>query len=69
MLVKKDRLIPGFTGKFTEKEGQIVFEKGMKALTENGVLGDPRRASAEDGRNYFKKLVDFLVNEISKMID
>jgi creatinine amidohydrolase len=67
-LVVKDRMLPGFTGKFTEKEGQIIFTKGMKALTENGVLGDPRRASLKDGTTYFKKLVDFTVNEITKMI-
>jgi len=68
-LVVKDRFVPGFIGKFTEKEGEIIFEKGMKALTDNGVLGDPRRASAKNGRIYFKKLVDFLANEVAKMMN
>jgi creatinine amidohydrolase len=67
-LVVKDRLLPGFTEKFTEKEGQIIFEKGMKTLTENGVIGDPRRASGKDGAIYFEKLVDFMVSEVLRMI-
>ncbi|MBK5112885.1 MAG: creatininase family protein [Candidatus Heimdallarchaeota archaeon] len=67
-LVVKDRLLPGFTEKFTEKEGQIIFEKGMKTLTENGVIGDPRRASRRDGVIYFEKLADFMANEVLRMI-
>ncbi|NHJ48374.1 MAG: creatininase family protein [Asgard group archaeon] len=67
-LVKKDRFTPGFTGLFGKKEGEIVFAKGMKALTENGVLGDPTPATAKDGETYITKLVDVLVDEIKEKL-
>jgi len=34
------------------------LEKGMPALTNIGVLGDPRRASAEKGRLYLERLAE-----------
>lgn len=63
-LVARDRLAPGYVGPLGEREVEVVFEKGMPALTENGVLGDPRKASAEKGEAYLEKLADFLVAEI-----
>jgi creatinine amidohydrolase len=63
-LVARDRLAPGYLGPMGERETQVVFEKGMPALTENGVLGDPRKASAEKGEAYLEKLADCLVAEI-----
>ena len=59
-LVEADRLAPGYLGPTGEKEVAIILEKGMPALTSNGVLGDPRRASADKGRRYLDKLVEFL---------
>jgi creatinine amidohydrolase/Fe(II)-dependent formamide hydrolase-like protein len=38
----------------------------MPALTPNGVLGDPRKASAEKGRVYIERLADFLVEKIGR---
>jgi creatinine amidohydrolase len=59
-LVEADRLAPGYLGPTGEKELTLILEKGMPALTSNGVLGDPRRASAEKGRRYLERLADFL---------
>jgi creatinine amidohydrolase len=67
-LVKKDRYTPGFVGLFGKKEGEIVFAKGMKALTENGILGDPTKASIENGKIYISKTVDILVEQIQKKL-
>lgn len=63
-LVARDRFAPGYLGRMGEKEVQIVFEKGMPALTENGVMGDPRKASAEKGEVYLEKFADFMVKEV-----
>ena len=64
-LVVQDRLAPGYLGPIGEEEVQTVFERGMPALTENGVIGDPRKASAEKGEVYLEKLSSFLVNEVA----
>jgi creatinine amidohydrolase len=67
-LVKKDRFAPGFVGLFGKKEGEIVLTKGMKALTENGILGDPTKASIEVGKIYISKMVDELTQELRKKL-
>jgi creatinine amidohydrolase len=63
-LVARDRFAPGYLGPLGEDEVRIIFEHGMTALTANGVLGDPRQASAEKGEIYLEKLADFLVEQI-----
>jgi creatinine amidohydrolase len=65
-LVLKDRFVPGYLGQTTENEVRLITEKGMPALTPNGILGDPRKASADKGEFYLEGLADFLVREISK---
>jgi creatinine amidohydrolase len=63
-LVVRDRFAPGYLGPLGEKEVRIIFERGMPALTENGVLGDPRQASAEKGEVYLDRLASFLVDQV-----
>jgi len=63
-LVVRERFAPGYLGPMEEKEVALVFEKGMPALTENGVLGDPTKASAEKGRVYLEKMVEFFASHI-----
>jgi len=65
-LVKQDRFAPGYLGPMGEREIKIILNKGMPALSKKGVLGDPTRASAEKGKVYLEKIVDFLVREIQK---
>jgi len=60
-LVAAERFAPGYVGPTGEAEVELVFEKGMPALTANGVLGDPRTASADKGEEYLERLADFLV--------
>ncbi len=64
-LVAADRFAPGYLGPMGEAEMNTVFEKGMPALTSNGILGDPRTASGEKGEVYLERFADFLVSEIS----
>ena len=65
-LVAAHRFAPGYLGPAGEAEVKLILEKGMPALTANGVLGDPRTASAARGEAYLERLADFLVAEIGK---
>jgi len=64
-LVAAERMAPGYLGPLGDAEIAVIFEKGMPALTHNGVLGDPRRAAAEKGRRYLERLADFLVEALT----
>jgi len=61
-LVKLDKAVPGFVGDWAEIKAK-VFE-GIQALDENGVLGDPRPATAEAGQRYIKVLIDLVAGAI-----
>ncbi|MBP6875186.1 MAG: creatininase family protein [Candidatus Eisenbacteria bacterium] len=63
-LVVRERFAPGYLGKMEDKEIALVFEQGMPALTKNGVLGDPAKASAEKGRIYLEKMIEYFVSLI-----
>ena len=63
-LVVQDRFAPGYLGPLGEDEVRIIFDRGMPALTENGVIGDPRKASAEKGEVYLDRLSSFLVDQV-----
>ena len=65
-LVIKDKFEKGYLGPSGEKEVAIILEKGMPALTINGVLGDPTNASADKGEIYLDRFTDFLIREINK---
>ena len=65
-LVVPERFAPGYLGPLGEREVKIVLESGMPALSSNGVLGDPRKASAEKGRIYLERLADFLVEKVGR---
>jgi len=67
-LVQTDRYAPGYLGPLGEKEVNIIFEQGMPALSENGVLGDPVTATAEKGHIYIEKMADFVVRELKKQL-
>jgi creatinine amidohydrolase len=65
-LVLKEKFEHGYLGPTTENEVRIITEKGMPALTQNGIIGDPQKASAEHGEIYLQKLTEFLAKEITK---
>ncbi len=68
-LVQEDRYAPGYLGSLGEEEVKIILEKGMPALSEKGVLGDPTKASAEKGAAYLEKTVNFFIGEIKKKLE
>jgi creatinine amidohydrolase len=60
--VHMERAQPGFTGDPQAALG-TVFE-GVHALSANGILGDPARASAEHGRRYVERAVELVLDQI-----
>ncbi|MBD3190537.1 MAG: creatininase family protein [Candidatus Heimdallarchaeota archaeon] len=66
-LVEEERFTQGYLGPMEEDQLSLIFNQGMTALTDNGILGDPTKASIEKGEKYLEELIDFLVGEIQKM--
>jgi creatinine amidohydrolase len=62
-LVDMERAEPGFTGERQEALERL-FAAGTKALSENGVIGDPGKASAERGRRYWETAVAIALGKI-----
>ena len=59
-IVDMTRAEPGFVEQMTEDHARKLFEEGMTALTDNGILGDARPADAARGRRYIDTMADFL---------
>jgi len=62
--VKMDRAAEGFLGELSEITSK-VFD-GIQNLDQNGVLGDPRPATAEAGKKYLEDIVAFLFQWIQE---
>jgi len=63
-LVQRDRFAAGYLGPLGEEQVQIIFARGMTALTANGVLGDPAGASPERGETYLELFAEFLAAKV-----
>lgn len=59
-LVRRERAAAGTTAPIAELASRLRSE-GVRAVSANGVLGDPTDASREDGRVIFDDLLDDLV--------
>ena len=64
-LVAMDEAQPGYMGDQLSI-APIVLEEGFRAVSENGVLGDPSDASAANGEAYLDALTQLLVRFIKK---
>jgi creatinine amidohydrolase len=65
-LVRSDAVTePGYTGPLDDAAAAVLFERGVDALAANGVLGDPRRASADAGHAYVTAFLDAIEREIA----
>jgi creatinine amidohydrolase len=56
-LVHMDRAVPGFTGESTLND---VLTRGMRAITPNGIIGDPVGSTAEMGEAVLDAVVSSL---------
>ena len=61
--VRVDLLEPGDTWGFTELM-PALRSQGVRAVSANGVLGDPTDASAEEGHRVLGVMVDRVVAEV-----
>ena len=62
-VVHMDRAVAGYTGDL-EAGLRRFLEEGTDALTDTGVVGDPRQASAERGRQYMERLVELATDYV-----
>ncbi|HEY8596955.1 MAG TPA: creatininase family protein [Thermomicrobiales bacterium] len=53
-----ERAEEGYVGEFGPEAQALIFREGMRALTQNGILGDARGADAERGRACLDALAD-----------
>ena len=63
-LVRGDRAEAGYTGDPQTAVGAI-FGEGVHTVAENGVIGDPARASAEHGERYWEKVLEVTLAAIA----
>jgi creatinine amidohydrolase len=64
-LVKMDRAQPGYTGDL-EPVFQALFAQGIESLSDTGVIGDPRRASAARGSRYIERILDLAAEMVER---
>jgi len=64
-LVQRDRFAAGYVGQLGEQQVQIIFARGMTALTANGVLGDPAAATADKGQAYLELFAEALAQKVA----
>lgn len=65
-LVRMERAEAGFTGDVQDAIGTLFREDGVASLSENGVLGDPTRASIEHGRRYWDRAVELALESLGE---
>jgi creatinine amidohydrolase len=64
-LVRMERADSGYVGDLASGM-QRFFSEGVHVLADNGVFGDPRRASAAAGKKYIERLVDQVVRTVEE---
>ena len=57
----------GFMGRYHEVSA-LLFEKGLQALTTNGILGDPTGASAEAGARYLDAVFHVAIEHLERQL-
>jgi creatinine amidohydrolase len=59
----------GFLGSFDDKIMSLMWSQGIKAISKNGVLGDPRKAEAGQGEEYLERWAEKMVDFVRKHVD
>jgi creatinine amidohydrolase len=63
-MVREDRRESGYTGDPEQAIGAL-FASGTHAVAENGVIGDPARASAEHGERYWDEVLRITLEKVA----
>ena len=67
--VRKDKLQQGYVGPITDEILDRFFHKGVDAVSEIGVWGDPTGANAERGKRYFEFYQDMQEKAIRRNLE
>ena len=67
-LAQMEHAEEGYVGDFGQEAADLVFAKGMPALTSNGILGDARPATVERGLRYRDAMADMLADWIRERL-
>jgi hypothetical protein len=59
----------GFVGSFDDKMMGLMYSQGIKAISKNGVLGDPLKAKAGQGEEYLERWAEKMVDFVRKQVD
>jgi creatinine amidohydrolase len=59
----------GFVGSLDDKMMGLMWSQGIKAITKNGVLGDPCKAEAGNGEEYLELWAEKMVDFVRKQVD
>ena len=68
-LVKKDRFVKGYTKVITPRIRKKFQAEGFNSITENGVVGDQTRATAQKGKDYIDTFKNYTLNYIRKNLE
>lgn len=63
-LVRMDRVCTGWLSEFSEEVSKKIFEGGIKALSDIGVLGDPVGSTADIGTEVINAVVEKIVESL-----
>ena len=67
-LVKKERFVEGYTKVMTPRVRKKSRTEGFNAVTETGVVGDQRKASAEKGKDYIDNFKEIVLNYVKNKL-
>lgn len=68
-LVRKERFVKGLVKVLTPRWKKKFHREGFDAITENGVVGDQRKASAEKGEFYLNVFKSIVLDYIRKQLN
>ncbi|MBD3211986.1 MAG: creatininase family protein [Candidatus Lokiarchaeota archaeon] len=68
-LVRKERLAKGYVKMITPRIRKKYRANGFQTITENGVVGDQTRATAEKGKDYMKHFKKVVFNYIRQKLE
>ncbi len=67
--VRMDKARAGYVGKPTREVLDQIYKRGITAVSETGVLGNPCYAKAERGRRYFEKEQEALFKTVREKLN